>query len=76
MYIFTPPSSEVEHSQIKICYLIEDRTLDPLNQRQTCYHLSQRGEQQTEVMRGIKTETSTYMSPWLLYHCGECLSAL
>ena len=29
---------------MKIYYLAGDRTLDLLNQRQTCYHLSQRGE--------------------------------
>ena len=30
--------------QIKIYYPDGDRTPDLLNQRQTCYHLSQRGE--------------------------------
>ena len=43
-YISTPPSPEVENFQMKIYYLAGDRTLDPLNQRQTCYHLSQRGK--------------------------------
>ena len=44
MYISTPPSSEVENFHKKIYYPAGDRTSDPLNQRQTCYHLSQRGE--------------------------------
>ena len=45
MYISTPPSSEVENFQMKIYYPPPgDRTPDPLNQKQTCYHLSQRGE--------------------------------
>ena len=43
MYISTPPSSEVENIQMKIYYSAGDRTPDLLNQRQTCYHLSQRG---------------------------------
>ena len=38
-------SPEVENFQMKIYYPAENRTPDPLNQRQTCYHLSQRGEQ-------------------------------
>ena len=37
-------SSEVENFQMKIYYPSGDRTPDLLNQRQTCYHLSQRGE--------------------------------
>ena len=44
MYISTPPSPEVENFQMKIYYLAQDRTPDLLNQMQTCYHLSQRGE--------------------------------
>ena len=44
MYISTPPSPEVENFQMKIQYPAGDRTPDLLNQRQTCYHLSQRGE--------------------------------
>ena len=44
MYISTPPSSEVENFQMKLYYPAGDRTPDLLNQRQTCYHLSQRGE--------------------------------
>ena len=44
VYISTPPSSEVENFQMKIHYPAGDRTLDLLNQWQTCYHLSQRGE--------------------------------
>ena len=44
MYISTPPSPEVENFQIKIYYPTRDRTPDLLNQRQTCYHLSQCGE--------------------------------
>ena len=39
-----PPSPEVENFQIKIYYPAGDRTPDLLNQRQTCYLLSQRGE--------------------------------
>ena len=38
------PSPEVENFQMKIYYPTGDRTPDPLNQRQTCYHLSQHGE--------------------------------
>ena len=44
MYISTPPSPEVEKFQIKIYYPAGDRTPDLLDQRQTCYHLSQRDE--------------------------------
>ena len=44
VYISTPPSLEVENFQMKIYYSAGDRTPDMLNQRQTCYHLSQRGE--------------------------------
>ena len=44
MYISTSPSAEVENFQIKIHNLVGDRTPDLLNQRQTCYHLIQRGE--------------------------------
>ena len=44
MYISTPPSPEVENFQMKIYDLTGDRTPYRLNQRQTCYHLSQRGE--------------------------------
>ena len=44
MYISTPPCPEVENFQIKIYYPAGDRTSVPLNQRQTCYHLSLRGE--------------------------------
>ena len=44
MYISTPPSPEVENFQIKIYHPAGDWTPDLLNQRQTCYHLSQRGE--------------------------------
>ena len=36
-------SPEVENFQMKIYHLARDRTPDPLNQRQTCYHQSQRG---------------------------------
>ena len=45
MYISTPPSLEVENFQIKNLLPRRDRTPDLLNLRQTCYHLSQRGEQ-------------------------------
>ena len=44
MYNSTPPSPEVENFQIKIYYATGYRTPDLLNQRQTCYHLSQRDE--------------------------------
>ena len=44
MYISTPPSTEIENFQIKIYYPAVDRTLELLNQRQTCYHLSERDE--------------------------------
>ena len=44
VYISSPPSPEVENFQTKIYYPAGDRTPDLLNQRQTCYHLSQRGE--------------------------------
>ena len=44
MYISTPPSPEVENFQIKIYCPTGDQTPDLLNQRQTCYHLSQRSE--------------------------------
>ena len=43
-YVSTPPSPEVENFQTKIYDLAGDRTPDPLNQRQTCHHLSQRGK--------------------------------
>ena len=43
-YISTPPSLEVENFQMKIYYPAWNRTPDLLNQRQTRYHLSQRGE--------------------------------
>ena len=44
MYISNPPSPEVENFQMKIYHPAGDRNPDLLNQRQTCYHLSQRGE--------------------------------
>ena len=47
VHISTPPSPEVENFQMKIYYPAGDRTPDPLNQRQTCYQLSQRGELRT-----------------------------
>ena len=47
MYISTPPSPEVENFRIKIYYPAGDRTPDLLNQRQTCYHLNQRGDHST-----------------------------
>ena len=40
VYISTSPSPKVENFQKKIHYLAGDRTPDPLNQRQTCYHLN------------------------------------
>ena len=55
MYITTSPSPEVENFQMKIYYPAKDRTLDLLNQRQTCYHMSQRGE-----LFGIMVSASDY----------------
>ena len=51
VYISTPPSPEVEHFQIKIYYPAGDRTPDLLNQRQTCYHLSQRGKLNEPILK-------------------------
>ena len=48
VYISTPPSPVVENIQMKIYYPAGDRTPDLLNQRQTCYHLSQRGEHEAQ----------------------------
>ena len=57
MYISTPPSPEVENFQMKIYYPAGDRTPDLLNQRQTCYRLSQRGAFQSSfALRIIFTE--------------------
>ena len=53
MYISTPPSHEVENFQMKIYYPAGDRTPDLLNQRQTCYHLSQRGELMYQNVKAI-----------------------
>ena len=53
VYLSTPPSSEVEHFQMKIYYSAGDRTPNLLNQRQTCYHLSQRGELGRKVVEII-----------------------
>ena len=50
MYISTPPGPEVESFQIKIYYPVGDWTPDLLNQRQTCYHLSQRRELDEEYV--------------------------
>ena len=58
VYISTPPSSEVQDFQIKIYYPAGDRTLDQLNQRQTCYHLSQCGKFPSiscSVQKNLKT---------------------
>ena len=44
VYISTPPSPEVEKFSNENLLPAGDRTPDLLNQRQTCYHLSQRGE--------------------------------
>ena len=49
VYISTPPSPEVENFQIEIYHPARDRTPDLLDQRQTCYHLSQHGEQSRNV---------------------------
>ena len=44
VYISTPPSPKVENFQMKIYNPAGDQTPDLLNQRQTCYHLSQHSE--------------------------------
>ena len=44
VYISTHHSPEVENFHMKIYYPAGNRTSDLLNQRQTRYHLSQRGE--------------------------------
>ena len=54
MYISTPSSPEVENFQMKIYDVAGDWTLDPLDQRQTCYHLSQRSGLMEEVEITIK----------------------
>ena len=43
MHISTTRSPEVENFKIKIYDPAGNRIADPLNQRQTCYHLSQSG---------------------------------
>ena len=48
VYVSTPPRPEVENFQIELYYPAGDRTPNLLNQRQTCYHLSQRGELMTK----------------------------
>ena len=59
MYISTPPSPKVENFQIKIYYPAGDWTPNLLNQRQTCYHLSQRSEL---IVRVIEINTvGTYI---------------
>ena len=75
MYISTPPSSEVENFQMKIYYPAGDRTPDPLNQRHTCYHLSQCGEldekspSQVDVYRNLNSEPPEYESNvWPVRH--------
>ena len=39
----TPPRPKIENIQMKIYHLAGDQTPDLLDQRQTCYHLSQQG---------------------------------
>ena len=39
-------------------YPAGDRTLDLVNQRQTCYHLSQRGEHALRYVHGVFTAVS------------------
>ena len=53
LYISTPPSPEVENFHIEIYYPAGDRTSDLLNQRQTCYHLSQRGELNYKMLQSL-----------------------
>ena len=62
VYISTLPSSEVKNFQMKIYYRARDRTPDLLNQRQTCYHLSQRGELGLES--SIVKEIVQYQNNW------------
>ena len=50
VYIFTPPSPQVENFEMKIYYPAGDRTPDLLNQKQTCYHLSQCGERKYNLI--------------------------
>ena len=59
VYISTLPSP------MKIYYPAGDRTTDPLNQRQTCYHLSQRGEQNGGVENVLPTADEQ------TYHCSQ-----
>ena len=51
VYISTPPIPEVENFQMKIDHPVGDRTLDLLNQRQTCYHLSQCSEHRVNYFK-------------------------
>ena len=67
MYFSTPPSPKVENFQMKIYYPAGDRTPDPLNQRQTCYHLSQRAE-----LFYISKNLSPSIK-FLSYLCPKCL---
>ena len=56
----SPPllADEVDNFQMKIYYPAGDRTPDLLNQRQTCYHLSQRGELSQKNVITDKTTNS------------------
>ena len=56
----SPPllAPEIENFQMKIDYPARDRTPDPLNQRQTCYHLSQRGELKLPTASGVPKRSS------------------
>ena len=61
MYISTPPSPKVENFQMKIYYPAGDRTPDQLNQRLTCFHLSQRGELARTVIL-LKKDKKKYVA--------------
>ena len=59
-YISSPPRPKVENFQMKIYYPAGDRTPDLLNQRQTCYHLSQHGELMVESKSDIFSHTVSF----------------
>ena len=63
MHISTPPRPKVENFQMKTYYPAGDRTPDLLNQRQTCYHLSQHGELEKIVVSPVEH--------YLFFWCGK-----
>ena len=70
MYISSPPSSEVENFQMKSYYLAGERTPDLLNQGQTCYHLSQRGELNSKMYFRILFFSNIYGQQDALIYSG------